>query len=301
MRRLAPAFFVVLWSTGFVVARYATDDAGAFTFLVVRTLVAAAVLGVVSRVVREPALGGTAARTQALVGVGIHAMYLGGVFYAIEHGMPSGLSALIAALHPVLTAVLAWLVLGEALKPVRSAGVVVGFAGVVFVVVERGGAGASVPANALAGMVVAVAGMSAGTLLQRRHGGEVPLLRGTAVQYVATAAVLAVPAVAGERWRFGSTASTWWALAWAVGVLSIAAILTMLWLLRGRAAAQVSSLFFLTPALSTIEAAALFGEDVGALTVVGLVVASAGVWLATASRFAPSAPARSGPVSTPPR
>ena len=137
--------------------------------------------------------------------------------------------------------------------------------------------------------------MSAGTMLQRRSGGDVPLLRGTAVQYLATAAVLAVPAVAGEGWRFGSTASTWWALAWAVGVLSIAAILTMLWLLRNRAAAQVSSLFFLTPALSTIESAVLFGEQVGALTVAGLALASAGVWLATAGRFAGAA------VSTPPR
>lgn len=295
MRRFAPAFFVVLWSTGFVVARYATDDAGAFTFLVVRTLVAATVLFAVSRVMREPVLGPAAVRSQALVGVGIHAMYLGGVFYAIEHGMPSGLSALIAALHPVLTAVLAWIVLGEVLRPVRIAGVVLGFAGVVFVVVERGGAGASVPANALVGMAVAVAGMSAGTMLQRRNGGDVPLLRGTAVQYLATAALLAVPAVLGEGWRFGSTASTWWALAWAVGVLSIAAILTMLWLLRNRAAAQVSSLFFLTPALSTIESAVLFGEQVGALTVAGLALASAGVWLATAGRFAGAA------VSTPPR
>lgn len=286
MRRFAPAFFVLLWSTGFVVARYATDDAGAFTFLTVRTLVAAGVLLVISRAVREAPLPRRDAAVQALVGVGIHAMYLGGVFYAIENGMPSGLSALIAALHPVLTALLARAVLGEALPRVRAAGVLLGFAGVVFVVVERGGAGASVPAVALAGMAVAVAGMSGGTLLQRRAGGDVPLLRGTAVQYLATSSVLAVPAVAGEGWRFGSTLSTWWSLAWAVGVLSLAAILTMLWLLRQRAAAQVSSLFFLTPGLSTLEAAVLFGEDVGLLTVVGLAVASAGVWLATAARFA---------------
>jgi drug/metabolite transporter (DMT)-like permease len=288
MRRFAPAFFVLLWSTGFVVARYATDDAGAFTFLTVRTLVAAGVLLVISRAVREAPLPRRDAAVQALVGVGIHAMYLGGVFYAIENGMPSGLSALIAALHPVLTALLARAVLGEALPRVRAAGVLLGFAGVVFVVVERGGAGASVPAVALAGMAVAVAGMSGGTLLQRRAGGDVPLLRGTAVQYLATSSVLAVPAVAGEGWRFGSTPSTWWSLAWAVGVLSLAAILTMLWLLRQRAAAQVSSLFFLTPGLSTLEAAVLFGEDVGRLTVVGLAVASAGVWLATAARFAES-------------
>lgn len=282
MRRSAPAFFVVLWSTGFVVARYATDDAGAFTFLTVRTAIAAVILCAVSRFVGEDFPPRQAVRQQMMVGVGIHAMYLGGVFYAIEHGMPSGMSALIAALHPVSTAVLARVLLGETLRPRQTLGVVLGCAGVVFVVIEHGGTGTGVAGNALAGMAVAVVGMSAGTLLQRRTGGNVPLLGGTAVQYAATTTVLAIPAVFGEGWRFGNTASTWWSLLWAVGILSIAAILTMLWLLRHRAAAQVSSLFFLTPALSTLEAALLFGESTGALAYAGLAVASVGVWMATA-------------------
>jgi drug/metabolite transporter (DMT)-like permease len=281
MRRFAPAFFVILWSTGFVVARYATDDAGAFTFLTVRTAIASVVLYAVSRIVDEGEFAPGARWRQCLVGIGIHAMYLGGVFYAVEHGMPSGMSALIAALHPVSTAAFARVQLGETLRPRQSAGVVLGFAGVVFVVIEHGGTRGGVAGGALLGMAVAVVGMSSGTLLQRRTGGEVPLLRGTALQYAATATVLAVPALAGEKWRFGNTASTWWSLAWAVGILSIAAILTMLWLLRHRAAAQVSSLFFLTPALSTLEAAVLFGESTGPLAYAGLAVASVGVWMAT--------------------
>ena len=288
MRRSAPAVFVVLWSSGFVVARYATRDAGAFTFLTVRTVIAAVVLAVLARVFREQRVAPAQRTTMLSVGIGMHAMYLGGVFFAVEHGMPSGISALIAALHPVVTAVLAWLLLGEGLNRVRIAGVALGTAGVVFVVVERGGAGDGIQANALVAMVIAVAGMSAGTLLQRQRGQGTPLLGGTAWQYASTAAALGVVAVAGEGWRFGSSARTWWSLAWAVGVLSLAAILIMLWLLRHQAAAEVSSLFFLTPALSAVEAAVLFGESLGLLSVAGLCVALAGVWLATAGRFATS-------------
>ena len=285
MRRAAPAVFVLLWSTGFIVARYATRDAGAFSFLAVRTLVATAVLLVLARAAGEAPVGPSGRVTMMLVGLGMHAMYLGGVFYAIEQGMPSGLSSLIAALHPVATTVFAWVVLGERLNRVRTVGVVLGFAGVLFVVVEHGGTGDGVPARAMWAMAVAVVGMSAGTLLQRRRGQGTPLLGGTAWQYASTTVVLGVVAVVGEGWRFEPTLNTWLSLAWAVGVLSVAAILIMLWLLHRQAASRVSSLFFLTPALSSVEAAVLFGEDLGLLSVLGLATALVGVWLATNERF----------------
>ncbi|MFM8600479.1 MAG: DMT family transporter [Actinomycetota bacterium] len=288
MRRGAPAVFVLLWSTGFIVARYATRDSGAFTFLTVRTAIAAVVLFVLARAVREAPVSADQRSAMLVVGLGMHAMYLGGVFYAIEHGMPSGVTALLAALHPVMTAALGRAFLGEVLNRARAAGIVLGCAGVVAVVVERGGAGDGIPANALLAMVVAVLGMSTGTLLQRRGGRGTPLLAGTAWQYVSTTAVLGSVALIGEGWRFGSTARTWWSMAWAVGVLSIAAILVMLWLLRRQAAAEVSSLFFLTPALSSVEAAVLFSESLGILAVTGLCTALAGVWLATSARFATS-------------
>ena len=285
MRRFAPAVFVLLWSTGFIVARYATRDAGAFSFLAVRTLIATVLLFVVARATREQAVTARQRTTMAVVGVGMHAMYLGGVFYAIEHGMPSGMSALIAALHPVVTTVLAWLVLGEKLNRVRSLGVLLGFSGVIFVVVEHGGTGDGVPARAVWAMAVAVIGMSTGTLLQRQRGQGTPLLAGTAWQYASTPVVLGIAAVAGEGWRFGPTLNTWLSLAWAVGVLSLAAILIMLWLLRRQAASRVSSLFFLTPALSSVEAAVLFDEHLGLLALVGLAVALVGVYLSTNERF----------------
>ena len=150
------------------------------------------------------------------------------------------------------------------------------------VVVDRLEAGVSgITAGALIAMVVSVLGMSTGTLVQRAKGGAMPLLRGTAVQYAAAAVALGVGSMAYEGFDVDSTARFWWSLTWAVGILSIAAVLIMLWLLQRQAAVRVSSLFFLTPALSTLEGAILFGERLGALAVAGLLVALSGVYLTT--------------------
>jgi drug/metabolite transporter (DMT)-like permease len=278
----APVVFVLLWSTGFVVARYGTRDAGPMTFLSIRLIIAAVVLMLIARLTNAPRITREQMKWAALTGVGLHAVYLGGVFIAADLGLPSGLSALISGLHPVLTSVGALLLLNETLSRRQWLGVACGVGGVVAVVVDRLGAGISgITAGALVAMAISVLGMSAGTLLQRSRGGAMPLLQGTAVQYLVSSVVLGVGAGTVERFEVRLTARFWWSLAWAVVVLSIAAVLIMLWLLQRRAAARVSSLFFLTPALSTIEGAVLFDERLGVLAVLGLVVALAGVALTT--------------------
>ena len=265
-----------------MVARYGTRDAGPMTFLSIRLLIAAVVLMLIARLTNAPRITREQMKWAALTGVGLHAVYLGGVFIAADLGLPSGLSALISGLHPVLTSVGALLLLNETLSRRQWLGVACGVGGVVAVVVDRLGAGISgITAGALVAMAISVLGMSAGTLLQRSRGGAMPLLQGTAVQYLVSSVVLGVGAGTVERFEMRLTARFWWSLAWAVVVLSIAAVLIMLWLLQRRAAARVSSLFFLTPALSTIEGAVLFDERLGVLAVLGLVVALAGVALTT--------------------
>ena len=276
----APALFVLLWSTGFVVARYGTHDAGPFTFLTVRMFMAAGILWLIAVGLRAPRLDRVHFFPTVLVGVCMHALYLGGVFYAVSRGLPSGVSALIAGLHPVVTSVVGHFLLRERLTVVQWSGVSCGMLGVVLVLVERSSVrSASVTAATLTAMIVAVVGMAAGTLVQRARGKSMPLLRGTALQYLAAGITLSPLALFAENWEMRSTARNWFSLAWAVGILSIAAVLLMMLLLSRRAAAKVSSLFFLTPALSTIEGAILFDERLGLLAVVGLAVALAGVRL----------------------
>jgi drug/metabolite transporter (DMT)-like permease len=275
--------FVLLWSTGFIVARYGTADSGPLTFLAIRVTIAAVILGLLSRLARESALTSREKVIQMISGLGIHGLYLGGVFVAIDLGLPSGVSALIAALHPVVTTVCGRLLLREELNVRRVWGVVLGCVGVVVVVVERGGATDSVSTGALVAMAIAVVGMSAGTLVQRQFAVSTPLLGGTAWQYLASAVVFSLGALMYENWDFSVTPQSLGALAWSIGVLSLGAILIMLWLLKRQAASQVSSLFFLTPALSTVQGALLFGEALGPLSVLGLGVALFGVWLATST------------------
>jgi drug/metabolite transporter (DMT)-like permease len=272
--------FVVLWSTGFIVARYGTDDAGPLTFLALRLTIAAVLLAIYAWATDAPSLSRAGAKWASISGLGMHAVYLGGVFLAISWGMPSGIGALIAGLHPVITAVTAFVLLGETLRRWQWVGVGLGFAGVIIVVVDHMvGSTADISTGALIAAGISVLGMCFGTLVQRRHGSGMPLIRGTVMQYTTSAAVLAVGAVVHEHLDFTVTRRSMFALGWAVIVLSIAAVLIMLWLLQHHAAAKVSSLFFLTPALSTIEGAALFGERLGGLAVVGLVAALAGVSL----------------------
>jgi drug/metabolite transporter (DMT)-like permease len=279
--RFAPVVFVVLWSTGFIVARYGTADSGPITFLAIRVTIAAVILWALSRFVKEASLTPREKLIQMVSGLGIHGLYLGGVFVAIDLGLPSGVSALIAALHPVVTTVCGRVLLREELNQRRMWGVVLGCIGVIVVVLERGGATDSVRMGALLAMAIAVAGMSAGTLVQRQFAISTPLLGGTAWQYLASAVVFSIGALFFENWNFSVTPQSMGALAWSVGVLSLGAILIMLWLLKRQAASQVSSLFFLTPALSTIQGSLLFGESLGVLSLLGLVVALLGVWLAT--------------------
>ena len=278
LARVAPAIFVALWSTGFVVARYATTDAGPLTFLCVRMFIAAGLLWLIASGLRAPRMTHSDWSAATIVGVFMHAIYLGGVFVAIDLGLPSGLSALIAGLHPVATSVAARVFLREQLSRKQIAGVFLGLVGVCAVVFEKLDAvNGGVTKGAMIAMMVSIFGLTVGTLVQRALGKDMPLLRGTATQYLASGVVLAVASGLSESWRFEVTRNTVFSMLWAVYVLSLGAVLLMMTLLARHTAAKVSSLFFLTPALSTIEGAILFDERLGALALVGLVIAIFGV------------------------
>jgi drug/metabolite transporter (DMT)-like permease len=280
LARVAPAIFVALWSTGFVVARYATKDAGPLTFLGVRMFIAAGLLWLIATAMRAPRMTRSDWSAASIVGIFMHAIYLGGVFVAIDLGLPSGLSALIAGLHPVATSVAARVFLREQLSRKQIVGVFLGLVGVCAVVIEKLDATDSgVTTGAMIAMMVSILGLTVGTLVQRAFGKEMPLLRGTATQYLASGVVLAVASGFSESWRFEITSNTVFSMLWAVFVLSLGAVLLMMTLLARHTAAKVSSLFFLTPALSTIEGAILFDERLGALALVGLVIAIFGVRL----------------------
>lgn len=276
--RLAPAVFVLLWSTGFVGARLGLPHAEPFTFLALRLAIASALLAALAVATRSPA---PATRRDAgnasVVGVLLHAGYLGGVFWAISRGVPAGVSAVVVGLQPVLTSVLAVRLLDEHLARRQWAGLVVGVLGVALVVAP--GTGGALPTTGLVACVVALVCGTGGTLHQKRHGAAIPLLSGTAVQYAAATAVLLVLAVGTEDLRIDWTAEFVVALVHLVLALSLGAVLLLLVLLRRGTAASVSSLLYLVPPATALEAYLLFGERLSPVSLVGVAVAAAGVAL----------------------
>ena len=280
--RFAPVVFVLLWSTGFVGAKYGLPYADPFMFLSVRVLIAALILFAVAALMKSPvAIGGAAIRRSSLIGFFLHACYLGGVFFAISKGLPAGVAAVVTSLQPVLVSLLAVKVLGEQLKAKQAVGLVLGLIGVVLVLgpsFEQ-----DIPTSGVIGILVALIGSTVATLLQKKIGGDVPLISGTAYQYLASGFVLTIAAVATGGTRIQWSGQFILAFVWLIAVLSVGAILLLLWLLNTGSAASVSSLLYLVPPATAMEAFFLFGEKVNTQGFLGIGITALGVWLVIAN------------------
>ena len=172
--RIAPALFVLLWSTGWIVAKYASPHADPLTFLSMRFTLAAVLFGVITFVSRAAWPSTRAGWGHAVLsGVFLHGIYLGGVWWAISQGVPSSVSGLIAALQPLLTALAAPFIVGERLTGPQRLGVVLGFAGLSVAILPRLLAlDVDMLQIALVPLLVnvfAMASVTAGTIYQKRY------------------------------------------------------------------------------------------------------------------------------------
>lgn len=214
----------------------------------------------------------------AVAGVLLQAGYLGGVFGAIHHGMPAGVSALITGLQPVFTAALGALLLKERSGRRQWAGLALGLVAVLLVVEDRVSADGLGPL-AVALAVLALASITLGTVWQKRHGGAVDLRTGAAIQFVAAALVMAPFSFALETQEVHWHGAFIFALAWLVLVLSLGAIFLLLWLIRQGAATTVASLFYLVPPTTALIAWPLFGETYTLAAAAGMGLGMLAVWL----------------------
>lgn len=281
-----PALFVWLWSTGFIGAKYGLPYAEPFTLLFIRMLFTLLPLAVLAIVMRARWPGWRSAGHVAVTGILVHGCYLGGVFYAIDQGMSSGLVSLIVGLQPLVTALAAVVFLREAVSRKQWAGLVLGLVGVSLVIVEKFG-GTSTGDTGLPGLTLvwaglALIGISLGTVYRKRFGTSVDLVSGTMIQYTAAAVLFGVGAMVLESRSVEWSLQFKLALGWLVFGLSVSAILLLMWLIRRGAASQVASLFYLVPPVTALEAFILFDERLGPMAMAGGVVAVAGVALVVA-------------------
>ena len=281
-RRLSAAFpllFVVLWATGFIGARLGLPHVEPLTFLLIRYVIVIAVMTVVAVVARAP--WPRTAREWLHIGVAglmIHAIYLGGVFIAISRGLPAGVTSIVVGLQPLLTAIAASWFLAEVVTRKQWLGLLLGFAGVGLVVFGK--AGAAFPAAALVPAVVALCGITAGTIYQKRFCPKFDWRTGVVAQFVPTALATGAVALLTERMQVEWTGDFVFALAWLVLVLSIGAITMLNWLIQHGEVSNVASLFYLVPPVTALVAWMIFRDTLSGMALTGMGLAALGVWLA---------------------
>lgn len=295
MLRVMPAVFVLIWSTGFIVARFGLPFAPPLTFLSIRyglSIICFLVWIVLARAIwpRSGAQWGHL----AITGVLMHAGYLGGVWIAVKAGMGSGLSSLIVGLQPVLTALwVSWIGSdgSDGSSKVSSrqwAGLVLGLGGLLLVVSRKFGTGQEVTALTLASIVIALFSITAGTLYQKRFVKPADVRTANLIQLCA-AMVVTLPFALLE-----SEAIVWnhqfvGAMAWSVLALTLGGSSLLYLLIQRGAATAVTSLLYLVPPTTAIMAWLLFGEMITTATIVGTALTAVGVSLVVRAARPPAA------------
>jgi len=274
----APALFVVLWASGFIGAKFGLPYVEPLTFLTIRMIAVVALLAILAIVTRPTWPDMLGIRHSIVAGLLVHGVYLGGVFVSIDRRLPAGLSALIVSLQPVLTSTIANRYLGERVVARQWVGLALGIAGVYLVVADKTVAGEAT-ALGWAAAVCALIGITVGTLYQKRFGGGIDWRAALIIQYSAAGALFALGSILFESQKIEWTIELIAAFAWLVLVLSLGAVWLLYFLIRRSAATRVTSLFYLTPAVTALMAWLMFGERLGVLALVGMGVCVTGVFL----------------------
>ena len=280
LERWTPWVFVLIWSSGFVVAKYAFEYSDVLFFLGVRLLIAGSILLLIT-----VALGQSLrlTRSQVLIslalGLTLQGLYLGGVWEAIANGSPAGIASVVTSTQPILVSILAFVILKERLFRNQIAGLVLGFVGVVLVLAPSFSAAGEMTLIALSLLILGLSGSTSATLIQKKYGSSLPLLTGTTYQFLFAGFILTIISLVSGRTYLDWNLQTSLAMAWAIIVTSIIAVIALLWMLQRGSAAKVSSLLYLVPPAASLQAWALFGEKLNAQSIIGIAMTALGVAL----------------------
>jgi drug/metabolite transporter (DMT)-like permease len=277
-----PAVFVLIWSTGFVVARYGMPHAPPLGFLALRYALSVLVFAIWIALSRNRQSLWPNGRKQmahlAVTGLLIHAGYLGGVWAAVKHGISAGTVALIVGLQPVLTAV--WVSISGQEQRVslrRWVGLVLGLLGLLLVVWRKLGAGEVTPFNLMLSLL-ALLSITVGTLYQKRFVAACDVRSANLIQLVA-AFVATAPLALLESQPIVPHPELIGAMAWSVLVLTLGGSSLLYLLIQRGAATRVTSLLYLVPPCTALLAWLLFGELLSGAVLAGLGLTALGVWL----------------------
>lgn len=279
--RWIPILFVLLWATGFIGAKFALPYAEPFTVLAIRMYITLGVFLILIRVYRPKWPSWQGALYSMLVGSLVHAAYLGGVFAAINAGMAAGLTSLLVGLQPILTALIAWLWMGNQISRKQLTGLTLGIFGVAAVLLLGKTNALALQFNTVSLLfaLTALFGITVGTLLQKRFCAKIDLLTGTFYQYLANALVMSLLALLFETREIDWQPQFIAALLWLVFGLSLSAILLLMLMIREGEATKVAAYFYLTPPVTALLAWVLFDERLTVWGIAGIGLTTYGVYL----------------------
>lgn len=280
LERYAPGIFVVIWSSGFVVAKYAFQNSDVIFFLSIRLILASAILALITKAMGQSLrLSRRDLLASLLIGIALHAFYLGGVWQAIAEGSPAGIASVITSLQPVLVSLIAVRLLGERLTRNQVIGLFLGLFGVMMVLEPAFARAGEMTVLALILLLFALSGSTSATLMQKKIGHSIPLLAGTTYQFLIAGVVLGLFSLATGKTMMEWNMESSLAMAWAIIVTSLIAVLMLLWMLTKGSAARVSSLLYLVPPMTAIQALILFGEKLNPQAIIGIAMTALGVAL----------------------
>ncbi|WP_350335479.1 DMT family transporter [Coralliovum pocilloporae] len=278
-----PALFVFLWSTGFLGAKYGAPDSEPMSFLTVRFAILVVLLIGLSLLGKPKWPDRITAAHSLVVGALIHGIYLGGVFWAIDRGMPANISVMIIGLQPILTALFAWKLLGEEPTRWHWGGLALGLFGLSLIVSGKkaGIDGGVLTVETIGACVIGVFAIALGTVYQKRFATGVDLRTGGIFQYLGALIITAPYGLFGEQLDITWTAEFIFALAWLIIVLSIGAIFLLMRLIQTGAVSNIAALFYLVPVSTALLSWLMFDEELTLIQMVGMLLISAAVALAT--------------------
>ena len=280
MIRLFPILFILLWASAFVTSKAIVEDSSPFAALSLRFGFVSFGFFIFCIITSNKIILPIKVFLKAsLIGICFHGLYLGGVFYAIDKNLSVGITAIIVSLQPILTALFAGPLLKEVVTWKQWIGIVLGFFGTLMVIGFD--IGSSIPLIALMASIVGLIAITSGTLLQRKIGIDIPLATSNFYQAFSAFIFLIIVTYVFENPFINFSSDFILSMSWQIIFVSFGAFTILQYLINTGTASRTSTLFFLVPPVSVIMAWAFLNEQMTIIDIVGLVIATIGVYIAT--------------------
>ena len=280
MIRIYPLIFILLWSSAFITTKPIVDNSDPFSALAFRFFFVALGFYVFSIYTKQKLIVNQKNLIESVLsGVFFHGFYLGGVFYSISIGMPTGIAALIVTLQPVLTNAISGPILGEKVNKKQWTGVLLGFLGAVLVLGLD--VGSNIPILGLIATIIALVSITTSTIWQKKLSNNLPLSVSNFYQAVGGCLfhILAILLISKPYISFTDTFLI--AMSHQIFLVSFGAFTILMFLIKNNSASKTVSIFFLIPATSAFMAWLFLNETLTTLDIVGFVITTIGVYIAT--------------------